>query len=187
MIRNKDRTKVLVGVGRMASIRYNMPDEASEKGYVAKNGTGIYVADGAGGAKKPTYTFGCYEKPYGMVMASAPYLRGQMEIEGKVTPADAWVHVSYINYPTYSVTEYRNSSSNDVMAGNGRTDGRYSYRSKYIRAGEQVFFVVHGACTRFWAWARACVRAVCSMASAWAWASASRVSACWRASAVTCS
>lgn len=153
MIRNKDRTKVLVGVGRMAAVRYNMPDEAAEKGYVAKNGTGIYVADGEGGYKKPTYTFGCYERPYGMVMASAPYLRGQMEIEGKVTPADCWVRVSYINYPTYSVTEYRDqdSTSNDVMAGNGRTDGGFSYRSKYIRAGEQVFFVIHGVCARFWA------------------------------------
>ncbi len=165
MIRNKDRTKVLVGVGRMAAVRYNMPDGAAEKGCVAKNGTGIYVADGEGGYKKPTYTFGCYEKPYGMVMASAPYLRGQMEIEGKVTPADAWVHVSYINYITYSVKSYQDRDPeytgsgwpyNEVNAGNGKPSGAgFSYISKYIRDGDMVFLYEHHrtgyVCTERWA------------------------------------
>ena len=158
MIRNKARTKMLVGVGKMSAIRYMDSDRKP------KVGNGIYLADGGGSYKKPTYTFGCYEKPFGMVMTSAPYLRGQLEIEGKVTPANAWVFASYIDYPTYSVTYYHDSSIaysgngwpyNDVESGNGRTDRGFTYRREYIRAGDKVFMYEHHAdgytCTDRWA------------------------------------
>ena len=102
MIRNNDYSRMLVGVGKMLTVRYNLPDE-TEQGYTQMQGTGFFVADGKGGHKEPTYTFGVTEKPYGIVMAKCSFAQGMVHrVYGKVSPVTEKVHITgpcgYIEY-----------------------------------------------------------------------------------------
>lgn len=102
MIRNQDYSRMLVGVGKMLTVRYNMPDE-SEAGFTQKEGLGFFIADGNGSYREPTYTLGVTEKPYGLVMARVDLLQGYIhKIKGHVTPPNAELHFKlssgYVDY-----------------------------------------------------------------------------------------
>ena len=102
MIRNNDYSRMLVGVGKMMSVRYNMPD-LTEQGYTQMQGTGFFVADGEGSYREPTYTLGVTERPYGIVMAKCSFAQGMVHrVYGKVSPVTEKVHItgpcSYIEY-----------------------------------------------------------------------------------------
>lgn len=95
MIRNNDYSRMLVGVGGMLAARYNLPDDSAEKGYTQKEGMGLYIADGEGGYRQPTYSLGVTETPYGIVMAERSFVPGMVHrVYGTVTPATEQVHIT---------------------------------------------------------------------------------------------
>ena len=94
MIRNNDYSRMLVGVGKMLTVRYNLPDE-TEQGYTQMQGTGFFVADGEGSYREPTYTLGVTERPYGIVMAKCSFAQGMVHrVYGKVSPVTEKVHIT---------------------------------------------------------------------------------------------